>query len=854
MQNFGKKLVYAFLGVVAFVVVQYVAYYLFHYYFFDDYEAYYTEDAYEEGTEFTATQMGSGELEDFTLVTEQEDLQLYINKETCVVAVVQKSTGDIYSTNPLDKKSGRFLNQMTVNYLTGSTSGDYQTNEWVEKGSFQLESIKDGVRVIYTLGNTEPLNKTVPLALTVARMAELTGRMSAADAKTFERFYYVEDHPNNSLGTGYRMLSDNMADGTSAMLATAIEILDRIGYTTEEYQADLKETGVKESYKASFIIPLEYRLVNGSLEVNLPAAQIKEAGGGTITNIELLRFFGAATEEESGYAVVPNGSGSLINFNNGKGSTNSYSQYVYGIDPLAADYNKVEMSEDARMPIWGMHFDEKSDFFAEITHGSSLAQIVCNTSGYSKLKYNMTFANFYLRGTEKMEMFGAGGSASTMAIAEDNLYQTDLTVRYSILPEDYDGYSDMAKFYRGELIARGVLTQDTEVTGDIPFYMDLLGAVKETGYILGAQYLAVLPMTTFEQADSIVTELQNAGITNQVVNYQGWMNGGYYHDVASKLKIVRQLGSKGELEDLSEKLESMGGKLYADVAFQKVTYISKRYSESNESARYYSGGVIGAFGLVSPVNLRQTASLGYEENIYYLLSPKFLVRYVDKFADKFEDYDVTGVSLRDLGSTLISDKKRTEFIDREYALDIVMGQFALLAEMEKDIMVSTANSYAWQYADDMLNISTSHNPYFMVDAEIPFYQMVVHGCIDYAGTSLNLGDDYDIAADVLRMIEYGAAPHFTFTYESSSEMKYTALNSSYATTFEVWKDDAVEVYQKVNEALKHVSGATMDEHVILQSGVKKVTYSNGVVFYINSTNAEVTVDGVTIPAVSYEMK
>lgn len=853
MQNFGKKLVYAFLGVFAFIIIEYLTFYLINYYFYDAYEAYYSEDTYEEGKEFTASQKGTGELEAFTLAAEQDDLQLYINTETCVVAVVQKSTGDIVSTNPLDKKGGRFLNQMTVNYLKGSTSGNYQTVDSVDDGTYVLESIENGVRVIYTMGNTQPLNKTVPLALTNERMAELLGRMSAADAKAFDRFYYVEGHQNNSLGKGYRMLNDNMADGTSASLATAVAILERIGYTAEEYQADKKSTGVEETYKASFIIPLEYRLVNGSLEVNIPTTQIKEAGGGTITNIELLRFFGAATEEESGYAVVPNGSGSLINFNNGKGATNTYSQYVYGIDPLAADYNKVEFSEDARMPIWGMHFDEKSDLFAEITSGSSLAQIVCNTAGYSKLDYNMTFANFYLRGTEKMEMFGVGGSASTMAIAEDNLYQTNLTIRYSILPEEYDGYSDMAKFYREELIARGALTLDTE-GGDIPFYMDLIGAVKETDFILGAQYLAVLPMTTFEQAESIVTDLQNAGITNQVVNYQGWMNGGYYHDVASRLKVVRQLGSKGDLEDLSAKLESIGGKLYADVAFQKVTYISKRYSETNESARYYSGGVIGAFGLVSPVNLRQTASLGYEENIYYLLSPKFLVRYVDKFVNKFEDYDVTGVSLRDLGSTLISDKKRTEFIDREYALDIVLGQFALIAEMEKDVMVNMANSYTWQYADDLLNVATSHNPYFMVDAEIPFYQMIIHGCIDYAGTSLNMGDDYNIAEDVLRMIEYGAAPHFTFTYEDSSEMKYTALNSSYATTFSVWKDDAVEVYQKVNEALKHVSGATMDEHETLQDGVKKVTYSNGVVFYINTTEAEVTVEGITIPALSYEMK
>ena len=84
-------------------------------------------------------------------------------------------------------------------------------------------------------------------------------------------------------------------------------------------------------------------------------------------------------------------------------------------------------------------------------------------------------------------------------------------------------------------------------------------------------------------------------------------------------------------------------------------------------------------------------------------------------------------------------------------------------------------------------------------------------------------------------------------------MKYTGLNSYYSTTFSNWEDTAVEIYNRVNEALQYVTDATIVSHEILQTGVSRVTYSNGVVFIVNSSDEDVTVDGTVIEALSYEM-
>ena len=104
------------------------------------------------------------------------------------------------------------------------------------------------------------------------------------------------------------------------------------------------------------------------------------------------------------------------------------------------------------------------------------------------------------------------------------------------------------------------------------------------------------------------------------------------------------------------------------------------------------------------------------------------------------------------------------------------------------------------------------------------------------------------------MIEYGASPHYVFTWEESNEMKNTGLNRYYATTYDVWKQEAIDVYNQVNEALKEVSGAQIVDHEIVEEDVRKVTYSNGVTIYINYGTDSVKVDGVEVLAGSYRLE
>lgn len=204
-------------------------------------------------------------------------------------------------------------------------------------------------------------------------------------------------------------------------------------------------------------------------------------------------------------------------------------------------------------------------------------------------------------------------------------------------------------------------------------------------------------------------------------------------------------------------------------------------------------------------------------------------------------------------STLDSDKKRTNVINREEAKYVIKEQLSKVNSTGKDVIVNGGNYYSLEYIDEIMNMPLGHSAYYLVDEEIPFYQMILHGTINYTGATINLSDTYDKTDLILRMLEYGASPHFTFTYEDSNNFKYSGLNRFYATKYDNWLEDAKDIYQEVNDVLHLVSSHYITNHEIISSGVKKVTYDNGIILIINTNKSEVQIAADVIDGRSYKL-
>ncbi|MCL2003012.1 MAG: DUF5696 domain-containing protein [Oscillospiraceae bacterium] len=858
----GTKLLLGLIGIAAFIVLVYQGYVFVYFRAYSGYEKYLDAERgthYEEGRRF-APLPGGGNVPGMVLVAESPELEMYTDTESTNVAVYDKRTGlTTYACppdaddDPLASSRNKSLlkSPLTVEYFNArSTPGQFLAYEdAIRFGSSQVavEGINGGVRYIYTLGNLQVSTGIVPIYLYRNRLDDILDKLEdETDRQNFEmRYTEAEDAPE-----GVWTLRSGAAG--AATIRRLLAMLEAIGYTEEDYLRDSMETNVEGAVVISVEVPLEYRLEGDKLVVSVPTSRIVENGGARIDKIHVLRFFGAAGTDEDGYLFVPNGSGSLIDFNNGRTWADDYSQFVYGTDRVTNDFIVLGNTEMVRLPVFGLHKEGGQTVFAQIEEGQSFAQISAFIAGKGT-SYNGAAASFIIRGSGSLMMFGVTGSEGEMPVVEADFYVANLTVRYSFLPEEYEGYSGMARYYRERLIREGVLG-DRVAQGDIPLYLDMIGAVLGTKFALSIQYQGIIPMTTYAQAEEILDIFSASGISNQVVNYQGWFNRGYYHDAANRINPVRQLGSKRELEALGARLEEQGGKLYADVIFQNVPYRAKRYNWAMENSRYYGGGMTVWWAEQTCPDCYQVFGGRYPERWQALVSPKFLPRYADAFVKRIEDYDVTGISLRDLGDSLHSDRKRTEFIDREHALSIVTAQMDKIVGTGMDVMVSGGNAYALYAADDLINVPLMHSDFLVVDAEVPFYQMVVHGYIPYAGNAFNRSDGLDETDSVLRLIEFGASPRFTLSYEEASEMKYTGLNHYFGTHYQNWTGVAVEVYNTVNPVLSRVRGSVIVRHEITPDGLRAVTYDNGVQILVNYTDAELSYEGVAVAAKGFEVR
>lgn len=842
----AKRIIAVILAVALLAGGGYLWWFLSNYRFYTAYKSIVeAPEEYAEGQDFAPLTDNLKAVPGYKLAAENDGVALYIKPDTAEVAVYDKRNGETVYSNPPDAskdpiartsnqenlKSQFILSYLDSNAKEGTAWSSYA--KAVANGQASVESIPDGVRVVYNLSNEKLL--LVPDVLTPEwyEIFSNTGRKAAAKAYELdeERGLYLL----KTQGVTLRNKQTIDQDAQSA------------GFTLEDYEEmqalRILDDEEEKTEALSFSIALEWRLTKDGVEVCIPYEGIREFGGGKVRAIQLLPFFGAAGSQESGYIVLPDGSGSLMRFNNGKSSFPQYNKSVYDMDLVDSDLTAIQYAETARLALFGI-MREKTGILATCERGASLANLVADVAGRNN-SYNFAYFSFNLRRTDTLMI-----TNEEVIVAEKDLYPVDCKVRYTLLTEENAGYNGLAGAYRQRLMDEGALTVSEE-TGDIPFYYDVIGGVKETAHFVGIQYLRVLPMTTFANAGEMIKTLAGQGISNQKVNLQGWMNGGYYHNPVSSINVLGTLGGKSGLKLLNETAEQAGATVYPDAAIQLVTDIAKHFKPSQEASRYYAEGYVVKLGVINPVTLRRTGVVGNRERAYMLLSPKFLPRYAESLASGADKLGLDSLSLRDLANEVHADKRRTNVINREAALDLVKDAFRTIKGEKRELMVSGGNDYSLPYAEHVINAPMSRTPYPILDEEIPLWQLIAHGSAEYCGEAINLSQSSDKRADLLRLVEYGASPHYTFTWKDSAEMKYTGLNENFATTFSAWKDAAVSDYEYVNGALKNVKGARMTAFERLSDTLSKVSYSNGAVIYVNYAEQAAQADGRNVPAKDY---
>jgi hypothetical protein len=134
---------------------------------------------------------------------------------------------------------------------------------------------------------------------------------------------------------------------------------------------------------------------------------------------------------------------------------------------------------------------------------------------------------------------------------------------------------------------------------------------------------------------------------------------------------------------------------------------------------------------------------------------------------------------------------------------------------------------------------------------VPILPLILKGSISYYTPYLNfnaMGEDR-----LLMMVDFGINPSYILTEEDTYEMRYTNASVFYTTTRSDYEEEILETYGYLDDALNHVLGASIEDREVLQTGFVKVTYSNGVIIYVNYNYEDVTLEGHTVESRDYKV-
>ena len=694
----------------------------------------------------------------------------------------------------------------------------------VSKGQYRVEEIDGGVEMVFTLGSFERGADDIPKILSDQRYREVFAENPA-----------LEDSDKSWVEKRYRQEDGNWVwreTDANLIIQRMLEILDAAGYDEEQLQQDNAAAGVEAaaSDRVVFQVTVRYLLDEDGLRVEVPMDQFRYAGDVEPVRLDLLEFFGAATDTEDGYIFVPDGSGALMNLEPAPASGGTYEGRVYGgEEALAAGEQPV------RLPVYGLKNGE-SAFLAIIEEGDALATIHAYKSGLTCSRSGV-YSSFTLKESGYVTL-GSQEEETEVLSFQSRLYQGNIRVLYRFLSGESADYAGMAAAYRDWLIQQGTLTR--RAAERFPLTVQTIGGVKKAQSFLMIRYEGWEALTTYKQAGEIADWLMDQGAGGVRLQLTAWLTGGFEQAKADSASPLSVLGGKSGLKKLVEKYET------GDVLVEGLVHFGQ-YVSGNPFTLYRSAArtVDQAIAENRPLNL--VTQKPVEGTAATILSVSRLPDLVEKFSGsgRLQGIDT---AVADLGNRLYGDYNRSNTVDRENAKNQVRQALEILGG-EEGLSLNGGNAYALDYSAFLGEIPLHSSGYMVLDADVPFYAMALHGYVEMAAPPLNYEDDGELAA--LEAIAAGVGVSCRWMAADSSLLKDTDYAGYYSAGYADSRDWVLAAYQRVKEAVGDLQSLTITDHAAPQDGVTVTTYENGVKIHVNRTGADVVVDGVQVPAMGY---
>lgn len=591
-------------------------------------------------------------------------------------------------------------------------------------------------------------------------------------------------------------------------------------------------TAHKEKYDKddiAFKLVVNYQIKDGSVYVSAKYENLVADSDAKLTKLSLLNSFGAYSEPKQGdYIFVPDGSGALIKTDTRDDSFDSELSFpIYGGDAASGHANSG--TANALIPAYGMKQGNNA-FVTIIDSGDAIATVSAD---------RVRGGNDFYEAGVSFDITPCTESKGKFYMSSES-YDGDIGLCIRFLGGSNADYTGMAAAAREQLIRERILsTRTVEEQEYLPLDLTVIGVSDDTLFSFKRLNLKKeKTFTDFEQALDMLTRMKSKGINSIKLRYKGALSGGTDQSSIMTASLLARLGTRSDLKDLVEYVNAQNMEMYLD-----VNLLSAAKGDSFSSGR--TAGSI--FGKKAEYNAINNSPLGKDKYAKRLLGMKYVEKSIIEILKDTRFSQFTGFCLNDVGSLLYSDYKNG--FNRQESAEMISEQLPSLTANMK-LMTDTGNFRVIKNVSFISHLPTCASQSRSAYVSVPFLQLVLHGIVGYSGEPLNFSEN--AKTSFLRCVEYGASPAYEWTYSDTYADKKNKSDEDSTDTvgvyYENWIASASELYERADAALKDLQAARMTSHSEIMSGVFCTEYDTGAKIYVNYTESDVTVSGITVPA------
>lgn len=639
-------------------------------------------------------------------------------------------------------------------------------------------------------------------------------------------------------------------DSVTAIVETADDIRPGLTVTMVENGFRAEYTFPNEGITIPYYITLKDDYIEASIavdeiyEVEISGDVISESSR-SIVDLNLLQDLGAAYSDEEGYIITPDGSGAVINFNNGKSKSNEYTQRIYGRDLAKSQDMAPKKTEQAYLPIMGIVRKDNA-LLEVVTEGSAYATARAAVAGQKSTSYNSAWFNFTLRSTDTYFMGGQNASALN-AYQEKIIPESRLTVRYYPIIKDDVSFVDVAKRYQQYLVEEKGLTRVEKE--EAPLYLDIYGGTVKEQSIAGFPVKLETPATTYEEAKKILQELNTLGVDKMIVTYEDFNAAGITSRISNSVDYSGTLGGKNKWKELRSYCDASGVMLVPSFDLMEYERSGNGYTKTGASAiavtKAYATQNVYELAFGTPHDTRSS---------WYILSPAFYERVYGEVISSCQREGMSAISVADGTNKLYSDftSNASRSTSRQQAVNNLIKGYEMINQSGMTFVSAAANDYALPYVDYLRDVPLYSSNFDVYDYDIPFYEIVIHGYIPYTTKAKNASSSADEM--FVYSVVTGTPLHYEVMYEDPNEFTDCSYDELFYTYYKGWLQDISAEYKFMQQYVLPLTDETIEDFKILNESVYQATFSDGTVVEVNINTLQMWINDTEAKLSDFETK